>query len=429
MGIKDLILIVVMVLSLGLSGCSSTIEGEKNLENEKWIEDIIYLDENLRGKHPDLFMYVPEKDWEKQISQIKRDVDNLSDQDIALRIAQIISSIQDAHTYVMYSDLLTPIEKGGQDVNEVVSFPIFLKYFNDGMRVIETDSEYKEVLGYKLISINDIEAKEIVEKVSSLTSSENPQSKKDNGRMYMHIYEYLKFLNIVDSEEAKYTFEDHEKNKVTLNIKAKKYKECELEQLESKPMKTSQMPEGENNLYWFKYFEEDEMLFFKYNKCMEFDYYSVEKKLIEEINSTNPNKLVIDLRNNIGGDRRQGESLVNKLRNSTDLKSEDIIVLSGQRTLSAAAILTWKLQTELGATVVGEGPGGNVNAFPLTSLEKPLTIDLPNSNLSIIHPYYFLENEKGYVGGAKADVEVIQNYNDYMNGVDTLYEYVKNMEE
>lgn len=87
------------------------------------------------------------------------------------------------------------------------------------------------------------------------------------------------------------------------------------------------------------------------------------------------------------------------------------------------------MQTELGATVVGEGTGGNVNAFPLTSLEKPLSIDLPNSNLSIVHPYYFLENEKGYEGGVKADFELIQSYKDYIKGIDTCYEYVKNMDK
>lgn len=35
-----------------------------------------------------------------------------------------------------------------------------------------------------------------------------------------------------------------------------------------------------------------------------------------------------------------------------------------------------------------------------------------------------LNNEEGYSGGAKPDIEIKQNYADYIDGVDTCYEYI-----
>lgn len=293
-----------------------------------------------------------------------------------------------------------------------------------------------------MISINGIHINEVIQKLSSLAFYDNTQSAKESARNSMPIYEFLEFLNIVNSEEAKYEFEDNDKNRVTLNIKAKKYKDMNFLQLEHKEVKTNKTPEGESEYYWFEYFEEDKILYFKYNKCMSdrgnytkngkkyyYDsYFAFEKRLIDKINNTKFNKFVIDLRDNPGGSLTFIESLVTELKNNTDLKGKDIAVISGKRTSSAGGILTWKLQNELGATVVGEETGGNVNIFGI-ELNKTEGIVLPNSNLNINYGSMIVDSKKGYEGGVKPDVEIIQNYEDYLNGMDSCYEYIKDISD
>lgn len=72
---------------------------------------------------------------------------------------------------------------------------------------------------------------------------------------------------------------------------------------------------------------------------------------------------------------------------------------------------------------MGETTGGNVNLF--TTCNQSL--QLPNSNLNIYYPFKESIYKKGYIGGVNPDFEVRQNYSDYLNGVDTCYEFVKNL--
>lgn len=91
--------------------------------------------------------------------------------------------------------------------------------------------------------------------------------------------------------------------------------------------------------------------------------------------------------------------------------------------MSAGAILAWRLQNELGATIIGEETGGNVNMFGT----EGEFITLPNSKIKVKHPYSFRELKAGYNGGVKPDIEIKQTYKNYINGIDDCYEYVVNV--
>ena len=116
--------------------------------------------------------------------------------------------------------------------------------------------------------------------------------------------------------------------------------------------------------------------------------------------------------------------MISMFKIRTDLNGEDIYVITGKQSASASVTLAWELQSKLGANVVGETTGNNVNMVTTVN-EK---IELSNSNLKIIHPFKESIYNKEYFGGVVPDFEVIQTYEDYINGIDTCYEYIKNLE-
>ncbi|MDK2562440.1 S41 family peptidase [Romboutsia sedimentorum] len=435
---KKIIFIMIFIFStIVLSGCSSTIDGEKSLDNKKWIQDIEYLDKNIRLKHPDLFRYISEEEWKISLKKLKSDVVKLSDVSISLRIAQIISQIKDAHTSTDVLNLLTPIGKEKIEIEEVIEFPIKFEYFKDGLRVIECDSQYKDILGYKLLSINNVPTDEVIKKVSTLNSYDNEQFAKLRAKKCMSIYEFLKFLQIVDGDETQYVFENENKEKTNIKVKAIKNKEVNYVNLEKKESEISEKSEQKNDFYWFKEFEKDNILYFKYNRILTKqgpnidkenahnypDYYEFERNLIDKINNDKFDKIVIDLRNNRGGAFALVDSLISKLKYRTYLNDKDIIVIQGKETASAGAILSWRLQNKLDATVIGEESGGNVNMFGT----EGEFITLPNSKLIIKYPYSDVTCKDGHVGGVKPDVKIIQTYENYINGIDDCYEFIKNL--
>lgn len=218
---KGLNIVIISIITIFLSGCSSSFYEERVLSDEQWIEDIECLDYNLREYHTEVFKFIEEDEWEKNIEELKSDVKELSDSDIKLRIAQIISSVGDAHTNILPSELLSPVPspilKGENptDIGGVLDFPIKCDFFDDGLRVVECDSKYKEILGYKLISINNIDVDIILNKISSLIGYDYGNNQKGLGyaNELMNSFEILKFFNIVDNNKAKYIFENNNEQK------------------------------------------------------------------------------------------------------------------------------------------------------------------------------------------------------------------------
>lgn len=438
---KKLRRLVTIFLALSITmlvGCSSSIVGIKRLSNEKWIEDIDYLDTTMKSSHPDLFRNISEEKWDQSINKLKEDVGELSDIDIGLRISQIISSIQDNHTGIDMYSVMTPIGKEKIGYEDVVAFPFRYEWFEDGLRVNSCSEDYKEVLGCKLISINNISTDEIIKKLFTIVSYDNEQSAKSKAIRYMSIYEVLRFLDIIDKQEAVFVFEDDNKEEVTLNVKPQLNKDIKFNSLDHKLFKTEEKPEGARDAYWVKPIEEDNTLYFQYNSCISDNamflnekerskypnFYEFEDELIDSINNNNFDKFVIDLRKNAGGSMELTSHLIMKLKEHTDIEKLKIYVITGKNTFSAGAISALQLKENLDVTIVGEETGGNVNLF--SRYPEDDIIELKNSKLVINHSSSFVDYKPGYKGGVKPDVEIKQNYKDYINGIDNCYECIIN---
>ncbi|MGL5715457.1 MAG: S41 family peptidase [Paraclostridium sp.] len=435
---KHLCLIITLMTAMFFSGCSYTSSDTRILSDAQWIEDIDFLDNKLRYFHPDLFKYISEDKWNENIERLKLEVPQLSDNFIKLRISQIISSIGDSHTALLSSELLSPIpstlppDENPTYIEGIVEFPIKCDYFDDGLRVIECDSKYSEVLGYKLISINNVNINNIISDISTLISYdyENEQKGMAYVNQILNVYEILNFFNIVDSNMAEYVFENDDKEQINLSIQAKKNVDIEYVSINKKSMKTSVIPEGSDKNYWYTNFNDDNILFFKFNRFItdtrgekypNFDKFL--EGLLEEINKNNYEKFIIDLRENRGGSPKVLNALIENINYRTNLNGEDIYIITGKTTGSASVLLAYNMQSKKGATVVGEVTGGNINLFSSGG-----RFELPNSKLKPTVSSNSIVNKNGYNGGVIPDIKVIQNYKDYINGIDTCYEYIKNID-
>lgn len=321
-----------------------------------------------------------------------------------------------------------------------MEFPIKGDYFNDGFRIVECGSNYQKILGSKLIAINDIDINTILNDVSTLILGDykNNQGPLAYAKFFINSYDVLKFFNVVDSTNAEFTFENDKGEEIILNLKAVENKKINYISQNKQEMKTNIIEGVENPHYWYKNFKEDDILYFRLNKFgtnynifkdnvlyeLLPDFREVQERLIDEINKQDYSKFIIDLRKNGGGDVNILNAMISMFKFQTDLKGEDIYIITGKQSASASVILAWELQSKLGATVVGETTGGNVNLFTTSNQ----SIELPNSKLNIYHSFKESIYDKDHIGGVVPDFEVIQTYEDYINGIDTSYEYIKNLE-
>lgn len=432
---------ILIALSVVLStGCTKfNTELDKKLSNEQWVEDIDFFSKELKSRHPNLYLNISESEFDKEINNLKENINHMSDVEVSINIEQILSRLKDAHTNISLIEMITPPGEA-KNYDDMKVFPITYKWFDDGLRVYSCDFKYKEILGLKLVSINDIELDEIIGKVSTTYSYDNNAGLKSGITKYISVYEILKFLDIVDNNSAKFVFEKENGDKYSINLNTMDFKNVNyinLSTLIKNESEISTNPTGCYDDYWFKYIEKDNILYFQYNKCINNnsywltdeekrkapDFYKFVDDLITSINSRSFDKFVIDIRNNPGGTLGLTNYLLIQLEGLTNIKQNaKTYVITSENTFSSATQAVVDIANNLDAVVVGTETGSNVNMTTIRDND----FELPNSKITVNCAKDFINKIPGYKGGYKPNVQIEPNFKNYMNGLDDCYEFIKN---
>jgi len=138
-----------------------------------------------------------------------------------------------------------------------------------------------------------------------------------------------------------------------------------------------------NQRFWFKKLDEN-TLYMQYNLIFDEDVdgqsFTDFMELVEvEIKKYQLTNLILDLRNNGGGDNSAYLPFLDMLNNFKAKQSAlSLYVLTGRVTFSAAVNLVIELDDNTNAILIGESTGGSPTQFG-----DPVTIELPNSKLSV----------------------------------------------
>ena len=434
---KKFFIIVILCMTIILSSCSgakSTITSnadDTTLTKDQWVDDIDYLEQNLSEKHYNVYHAIKKEDLEKQFSDLKKEVPRLKDYEIRLKMAKIVASIGDAHT-----SLTVDSQADGK------VYPFGVWWLGKELKVFAIDKEYKEIIGYNLIAINNIPIEEVMAKINTLISHENEQWLKVINVTYVQMPEVLKFLNIIKEDEAEFTFNDDKGNIKKLNLSPKTSAELNTvyarDLMTKKPVITQQ---GNSNLYdtlyWYKYIPEDKIMYFKYNQCMDRniakmmgyknweqfpDFSEFGDDLIKEINDKDIDKFIIDLRDNTGGDSSLMSDFAGKLYDIKKLKEQGkVFVMTGRKTFSSGVLACLTIKNSTKALFFGEATGGNVNGYG-----EITAIILPNSKIQVSCSTKYFDKSSEYKEGFIPDVTIEQSFNNYISGIDDVYEAIRN---
>lgn len=331
----------------------------KHTRNKKWLEDINKLASELPKKHKNLFFHKSEKEFYNDIEDLKKDVEYYDDYEMQIRLAMVVASFMDAHTS------LKPIVKWG--------LPFEFYWFSSGIYVISALKEYKEAQYCKIISINNAGIYEIVEKLTLIISHENEWHLKSQLPKYLQAVDLLYGLEVIDEVDyVNIDFQDIEGNIKSLIVKTFSIGEIN----ESFKLNNSNLyGHGElplyrknaDRYYWFEYIKSFKILYFKYNVCRNMGNQTVPEfgdELISFIKANTIEKLVIDLRNNFGGNSTLLDPFINSISKLKDLNEKGkLFVIIGQETFSSAVLNAISLKEKTNAIFLGEPTGGKPNCY------------------------------------------------------------------
>lgn len=366
------------------------------------------------------------------------------DIDIFIRLQKLVALINDGHTEI-YGNI------------DFKVFPFKVNYFDDGYYILGADEKYKKYIGYKIESINGYPPDEIVEKLFNFVSADNSTGKKYYATKLLVYPDYLKFCgysppfvfklknifkskkifkfknvfklkNILGKGKSENSFQItlSEKDlllKPDVNLLNKNNKSDYfylIDKLKIKPMYLQHL----DKYYWYYYDSENKILYFQYNRCMNmknFLFVDFYKELIDFIRKNDVNKLIVDLRFNGGGDSGLLTKFIDKIVNIEKInKYGHLFVFIGDKTFSSAVLNAMYLKKNTKALLVGHPASGSPNHFG-----EVKQFILPSTGLIVSYSTKYFLTTGGKSDTLYPDKYIKYSFNDFINGMDPAYEFVK----
>lgn len=390
-----------------------------NAQNtNKWIEDLDYYKNSLEERHINLYHTISKSNFISEIETLKSRLPRLTDFQIIVELMRITQKIGggkgDGHTAI-------PLWN-----RKLHKYPIQLFNFDGEIRVIGIDENQSQLLGSKLKSVNGISIDTIYKKVSKLTPfTENKQSSMDRTCSYLMIAEILKALNIIENiNVTTFTLVDNDNNIVTINLKP--FDEEVLKTINYKTLSIQNTiinrPEDAKlkNL-WFTSLNNSKTVYINFKEYPTVEEMNAFSEYVFNFIEKNKSKhLIIDLRNNYGGDFYKGLLLASWLNASDSIDwLSNSYVLINRKTYSAAMVNAVQFKQLLNVKIIGEPSGANPNDY-----QDMGQFTLPNSKLLVTYSkrLFRLQNNNGL----HPDVLIEPKWKNYKNGFDEVLSWILN---
>ena len=400
------------ILLLALCGVFTSLQSHGQLtENlhlspQQWREDLRFFARELPKKHANAFHHISRDQFDAAVAELDGKLDHLDGDEVYVALDRIANMIGDGHTYVKFP-------------RDDAEFPIDIARFGDQYRVTSVIPGLEKALGARVVQIEDTPIERAHDLIHPLTpQDETSQLQEANLAGYLTTGMVLHGLGIISNRRtARYTLADDSGQEFTIEVHAV----SPLEQITPvRPFKDPplfrQRPEES---FWYTYLPESKTVYCNFRRYNDLGKYA--SGLLRLVNEQHPDKLVIDLRQNGGGDYTQGlKHLINPIRDLPAInKKGHLFVIIGPLTFSAAMSNAAQFRSETAAILVGQTIGEKPNSY-----QEPREMTLPNSRWTVRYStryYKFVESGENLV---RPDQEIIPTWEDYKAGRDPALEWI-----
>jgi hypothetical protein len=396
---KTSIVLCFILLHSGLVFC-------QRLSKADYLEDLQYLKDTLPKRHINLFAKISKADFDNSIAAIESRLTDPDDETFTAELLKLTVAIGDEHTHI--EPVFTKVA------------PIRFNKFTEGIYVTATDTANADVLLYQLTGVNGHSITEVISRFKEIIQSGNPSFFEVGLLHFINNPVILKGLQITSSTDET-TFDLTAPNGKTIKrvIRSVAGKNAgNLSLIEVKSRLLSQ--QGKEN-YWYTYDPRSGTLYFNYNRCQEQDarpFSAFNDELFAAIVNNKPQRLVIDLRYNSGGNSGILATFIERIRQSYLNSKGKLFVLIGKQTFSSALMNAVELKRGSNATLLGEATSGSVNHYG-----EVRGFRLPHTQIVIGYSTRYWENWKGHDGPLKPDVTITYSVKNYSNGIDEAMVY------
>jgi hypothetical protein len=356
-----------------------------SLGAEDWAKDMAFLVDSLEARHPDPWHAVSREAFIAMLG--KPYPEGLSPDELAeargARVAAALASFGEAHT------LLIPQAELDR------TLPVGLSRGSGGFYVVaigaaREDAPEYGLLGGRVVSVNGIPAAEAFASLAPYCSAENALALLEQEAALFQYRGFLEASGVSERGAASARIEvarGDERRSFDVAFASRSrgdpgalaFKDA-FEYSGIEPPFTV----GKGDAYWRAMVPGTDAMLFQYNSCSNMKGESFKDfcaELFEDIDRLMPERLIIDLRNNGGGDSSLfTREFLPRIRASRLNEKGRLYALIGPRVLSSGVFAVVELRTKTNAIFVGEPTGEGPTHYGYTGY-----FSLPRSGLAIMH--------------------------------------------
>lgn len=364
-------------------------------------EDVRRYAEVIRQEHVDPFTYVSLQHFDSCAAALDQRLSNEDRTGLLIGLLRLTAMLNDEHTMVQW--------------NARLRLPIQVRPLGEDLCIIATDSAHRPLLLHRVVAINDVPASTVLERFAGLVKQDNPSYAAAWLGWNLCDVDLLMGLGIVaDPEHVRLGLMAMEGDTVSAEVHSIDAQAVQWVRPASLSLLWASRVKGN---YGSLFDDSTSTLYVNYRRCREdvdLSMSAFTDEVFERIEAQHPARLVIDLRENGGGNSALFMPFIKRLRKSYLNKENRIRVLIGRGTFSSAVMNAVELKRTTSAVLIGEITGGNVNHYGEVREEA-----LPWSGFKVMYSTKYWENWPGKQGGLQPDEEARPTIADLWRGTDT----------
>ena len=365
-----------------------------NPQAAAWREDLKTLVRELPRRHPAPFLHVSEAAWDSASAELDRRLPGMTRDQALVGFMQLVALLSDAHTVV------APDSAAG-----IRFYPLELYSFEDGLFVRRADAAHADLVGARVLRWGRASADSALARVASIVSHENEWWVRAMGPFDLTMPELLDGLGLVTNMERLPLVVERAGHVDTVIVApagavASQHGHglAPVDMDAWATMREAPAPwweERPDEPMWWKHDPSTSTLYVCMREVSPAPHSFTNRSQWNEIfalaDSVGPVRMVIDLRENTGGNGGLNRYPVQQIIRRPWLDRPDhLFVVIGRLTFSAAQQFTNLLEAWTQATLVGEPTGQRTSQY---GDHRPLHLDGIQATVQISSVFHQAPNE------------------------------------
>jgi RNA polymerase sigma factor (sigma-70 family) len=347
------------------SNITPRVAGQTSDRVQGWSSDIDFLLEAIKRKH---YIYrakpLPEATG-KVADELKKAIGTMSDERVVAELLRLMATLGDGHCYVFPTDAFTARMPFRQ-------LPLRLYHFADGLFVIDAEAGHERWIGRKITHLETVATEYALRRIAAYVPSDNRYTSRILGPILCGHRGILEMFGLnPQADEVSLRFVGPNGNPGEERIGFVPFRKLSQTERKLPPSRLAGTPPAPLYLrktatnFWFEALPQGKAVYFQFNQVLDAPEESIETfsaRLDTYLRQQRPGLLIVDVRNNNGGDASLLDPLVGALQ---DFERRDstakLVVITGPYTFSAAQIFIARVDHQTKAVFAGEPSASKPN--------------------------------------------------------------------